>query len=294
MVLYKLSDNLTQALPRPFLVQIGFGPIDVGVATATIGLVATLVGTVLGGLLTDSLGLGRALWIFGFFQIVSNLGYARPRARSGPTASSCTWPPPSRWVPRGLGSGAFGVLLLRLTQKRFSGTQYALLSSLFTLPRVLAGPVAGVMAATIGWRDFFIFTVVTGVPGMVMLARFVPWGVRDPVFQVGAKRPALPCRRQAWSGARLVGAATAWGASVLLVGVLGGLTRLRAGGAFDLACRRSCRGEAGKPGGVDDHHQPRAARPGGGARHGGGPRRPPERGLGMDRSRNSRLRSGVP
>ena len=62
----------------------------------------------------------------------------------------------------GLGSGAFGVLLLRLTQKRFSATQYALLSSLFTLPRVLAGPVAGVMADAIGWRDFFILTVLTG------------------------------------------------------------------------------------------------------------------------------------
>src|SRR6185295_2944002 len=130
-------------------------------------------------------------WIFGFFQIVSNLGYAVV-AQVGP----------NRWVmyaatafelgSTGLGSGAFGVLLLRLTQKRFSATQYALLSSLFTLPRVLAGPVAVVMADAIGWRDFFIFTILTGIPGMVMLARFVPWGVRDPVFQVAAARRGPP------------------------------------------------------------------------------------------------------
>ena len=69
----------------------------------------------------------------------------------------------------GLGTGAFGVLLLRLTQKRFSATQYALLSSLFAIPRVLAGPPAGVLADAIGWRDFFILTLLTGIPGLVML-----------------------------------------------------------------------------------------------------------------------------
>jgi PAT family beta-lactamase induction signal transducer AmpG len=234
VVLYKLSDNLTQALTRPFLVQVGFGPVDVGVATATIGLVATLVGTVLGGLLTDSLGLGRALWIFGFFQIVSNLGYAVV-AQVGP----------NRWVmyaatafelgSTGLGSGAFGVLLLRLTQKRFSATQYALLSSLFTLPRVLAGPVAGIMADAIGWRDFFIFTIVTGIPGMVMLARFVPWGVRDPMIGVAAAPKGPPLMARAIVVRASTFALAAWAASSGLVGVLGGLAAIRGGRGFDPA-----------------------------------------------------------
>jgi MFS transporter, PAT family, beta-lactamase induction signal transducer AmpG len=233
VVLYKLSDNLTQALTRPFLVQTGFGPVDVGVATATIGLVATLIGTVLGGLLTDSLGLGRALWIFGFFQIVSNLGYALV-AEVGP----------NRWLmyaaiafemgSTGLGSGAFGVLLLRLTQKRFSATQYALLSSLFTLPRVLAGPVAGVMADAIGWRDFFIFTIVTGIPGMVMLGRFVPWGVRDPVFQVAAPRSGRRLSRRSVVVRAALGGTVAWGAGLVVVAVLGGLAGVRGGRSFDL------------------------------------------------------------
>jgi PAT family beta-lactamase induction signal transducer AmpG len=95
----------------------------------------------------------------------------------------------------GLGQGAFGVLLMRLTQKRFSATQYALLSSLFTLPRILSGPVAGVLANAMGWRDFFVLTVVFGVPGMVMLARFVPWGVRDVEFEVEAPVRGEPLTR---------------------------------------------------------------------------------------------------
>ena len=76
VVLYKLSDNLTQALTRPFLIQAGYGPVDVGVATATIGQTAAVVGGFVGGYLTGSMGLGRALWVFGFLQIVSNVGYA--------------------------------------------------------------------------------------------------------------------------------------------------------------------------------------------------------------------------
>ncbi len=182
VVLYKLSDNLTQALIRPFLVQTGFGDFDVGIATATIGEVAAIVGAVAGGLLTDRIGMGRALWIFGLLQMLSNLGYAavaqvgvnRPLMYSAQAFELGT---------SGLGMGAFGVLLLRLTEKRFSATQYALLSSLFTLPRILAGPLAGVLADALGWRNFFVLTVAFGFPGLVLLARFVPWGVRDLDFE---------------------------------------------------------------------------------------------------------------
>src|SRR5260370_17468697 len=118
VVLYKLSDNLTQALTRPFLVQVGFNDFDVGVATATIGNAAAIAGTFLGGLLTERLGLGRALWIFGFLQIVSSLGYAvvaqvgvnRPVLYAAQAFELCS---------TGLGSVPFGVLLLRLPQNAF-------------------------------------------------------------------------------------------------------------------------------------------------------------------------------
>jgi PAT family beta-lactamase induction signal transducer AmpG len=234
VVLYKLSDNLTQALARPFLVQVGFGPVDVGVATATIGLIATLAGTLLGGLLTNSLGLGRALWIFGFLQIVSNLGYALV-AEVGPNRLLMYAAVAFEMGSTGLGSGAFGVLLLRLTQKRFSATQYALLSSLFTLPRILGGPVAGVMADAIGWRDFFVFTIVTGIPGMIMLARFVPWGVREPEFHVASPRSGPPLSRRGVVARACVGAVAGGVATLLTVSVVRGLSAVRGGRPFEPA-----------------------------------------------------------
>jgi MFS transporter, PAT family, beta-lactamase induction signal transducer AmpG len=79
----------------------------------------------------------------------------------------------------GMGTGAFSVLLLRLTQKRFSATQYALFSSIFALGRTLSGPPAGSLVDALGWRNFFLASILFAIPGMVMLHRFVPWGSRD-------------------------------------------------------------------------------------------------------------------
>ena len=231
VILYKLSDNLTQALTRPFLVQIGFTPVDVGVVTGTIALVATLIGTFLGGLLTNSLGLGRALWVFGFFQIVSNLGYALV-AQVGPNKPVMYAAVAFELGSTGLGSGAFGVLLLRLTQKRFSATQFALLSSLFSISRVLAGPPAGLMADTIGWRDFFILTIFTGIPGLLMLARFVPWSVREPEFHVAAPPQGEPLSRRELVTRSAVGGVVAAVIGVLTMATLWGIRSYRAKHGF--------------------------------------------------------------
>lgn len=191
VVLFKLSDNLTQALLRPFFVQIGFHDNDVGAGSMTVGTVAMIIGTAVGGIMTGPMGLGRALWITGLLQIFSNLGYA-VLAVSGPSRPVLYAAQFLEMGCSGLGTGAFGVLLLRLTQKRFSATQYALLSSLMAVTRSLTGPVSGVLVDAVGWRNFFIFTVLAGIPGMVMLQRFVPWRVRDPEFHVVEPRRGQP------------------------------------------------------------------------------------------------------
>ena len=82
-------------------------------------------------------------------------------------------------LTQGLGTGAFSVLLMRLTRKRFSVTQYAVLSSLFSLPRVFAGPITGYLAKGVGWHQFFIITMIAGIPGLLLLQRFSPFGKRD-------------------------------------------------------------------------------------------------------------------
>ena len=199
VVLYKLSDQLTQALTRPFLVQMGFDDFDVGEIASIIGQVATILGAFLGGVLTPVLGLGRAFWVFGFLQLFSNLGYA-VLAEVGPNRPHHVRRQGFRTPFFGSRDRGFGVLLLRLTEKRFSATQYGLLSSLFTIPRILAGPVAGVAADALGWRDFFIATVFAGLPGLLMLARFVPWNARELRFEVASPSTKAPLSGSGPSG----------------------------------------------------------------------------------------------
>jgi PAT family beta-lactamase induction signal transducer AmpG len=91
-----------------------------------------------------------------------------------------------------MGTGAFSVLLLRMTQKRFSATQYALFSSLFGLPRIVSGPISGFVVDAVGWAPFFWSTLACGIPGLVLLARFVPIGVREPSFAVEPPRRRAP------------------------------------------------------------------------------------------------------
>jgi PAT family beta-lactamase induction signal transducer AmpG len=184
VLLYKLSDQLTQALTRPFLIDMGYNADHRGIALATVGMVATIVGALIGGWVTTLAGLGHSLWIFGFLQIFSNIGYYLLARIGGPNLPAMYAATSFELLTSGLGTGAFFVLLMRMTQKRFSATQYALFSSMFALPRLLAGPIAGFAVDAMGWPSFFLSTLVMGIPGMVMLGRFVPMGVRDPEFAV--------------------------------------------------------------------------------------------------------------
>jgi PAT family beta-lactamase induction signal transducer AmpG len=185
VVLYKLSDQLTQALTRPFLIDMGYNADQRGVALATITLFATVGGAFVGGWVTTLAGLGHSLWIFGVLQVFSNAGYLGLSLLSAPNPALMYAAAGFELGTSGMGTGAFSVLLIRLTEKRFSATQYALLSSLFALPRVIAGPAAGFAVAAVGWSTFFAGTIILGIPGLLMLGKFVPLGVREPDIELG-------------------------------------------------------------------------------------------------------------
>ncbi len=106
-----------------------------------------------------------------------------------------------------MATGAFGVLLLRLTQKQFSSTQYALFSSVFALGRALAGPPAGFLADAIGWTPFFGISVLASVPGLVLLQKFAPLSAPEPDLTAEARVAAEPVTR-----GRLAAAGLAWAA----------------------------------------------------------------------------------
>jgi PAT family beta-lactamase induction signal transducer AmpG len=107
---------------------------------------------------------------------------------------------------------------------------------LFALPRVAAGPITGFAVAAIGWSSFFLTTLVIGVPGLLMLHRFAPFGVREPQFEheAGAVPPA------AISGLLRPGLSAALGLAIgaaLLLAVLDAMDKVRSTpeAGFDIA-----------------------------------------------------------
>jgi len=250
VLLYKFSDQLTQALTRPFLIDMGYSADHRGIALATVGLFATIVGSVAGAWVTTMVGLGHALWVFGFLQVFSNLGYYFVSLPGHPVLPLMYGATSFELFTSGLGTGAFSVLLLRMTQKRFSATQSALFSSLFALPRLLAGPIAGVAVDAMGWSTFFLTTLVMGVPGLVMLQRFVPMGTRDPVFTVDEATYGPPLRRAQIALRGMAGGAVLAVAGFVLDAALMAVKTMReTKGAYDLGAALA---KLASPAGIGD------------------------------------------
>lgn len=219
VICFKLADNLAGALLRPFLRDMGYDAAARGIGTGMWSLVATIAGTFLGGAMTQTAGVGRSLWISGILQVGSNIGYVLV-SRTGVNLPLMYGSVFFESFTTGMGTGAFSVLLLRLTEKRFSATQYAVLSSIFSLPRVVAGPITGYFVHALGWTNFLWLTILSGLPGLALLYRICPPGVRDPEFEILPPKEGRPrsVRELATSGAAaalVIGVVTAGLAALL-------------------------------------------------------------------------------
>jgi PAT family beta-lactamase induction signal transducer AmpG len=123
------------------------------------------------------IGINRSLWIFGVLQAVSTAGFAI-LARVGHSLPALSGVIAFENLTSGMGTAAYAAYMGSITDKRFTATQYALLSSLMGVPRVLASAPTGFLAKHMGWESFFVFCVLIAVPGMLLLLKFAPWNKR--------------------------------------------------------------------------------------------------------------------
>jgi PAT family beta-lactamase induction signal transducer AmpG len=248
VILYKLSDVMANALLRPFLHDMGYNQVDRGVILGFLTWASTAAGALLGGLVTTGLGVGRSLWLFGVVQALSNLGYiaVAMSSVSRPLMLTATG---FETFCSGMGSGAFSVLLLRLTQKRFSGTQYALMSSLFALPRIVAGPIAGFVVDAVGWVSYFWLSIAAGIPGLLFLRRFAPLGGQEPDLDVHESAPGPPISTRTLATRGIAAGLLIFLGGAVLAESLAGLKGLRATPPvpFDLLARLSTLFEMATP-----------------------------------------------
>jgi MFS transporter, PAT family, beta-lactamase induction signal transducer AmpG len=206
IVFYKLGDAFAGSLLTPFLLKgMAFSPAEVGVVNKVFGLWMTIAGALVGGALMLKIGLWRALFVFGVLQLASNLGFwwlaAQGKGQLGQLLI-----PAFDWgfvslklatpvdvgllavvigenLSGGMGTAAFLALLMSLCNQRFTATQFALLSAFASIGRVWVGPLAGVLAESIGWPTFFIVSIVAGAPALALL-----WWMRSPIQAL--ERPA--------------------------------------------------------------------------------------------------------
>jgi len=171
IVLYKLGDAFAGSLSTAFLIRgAGFTPAEVGAVNKGVGLVATLVGGLLGGWMLSKTGLWKALLLFGVLQALTNLGFWW-LASIQPGLPEMTAVVLMENLAGGMGTAAFVALLMGLCDMRFTATQFALLSALASVGRVWVGPVAGIAATDYGWPSFFLGSFAAALPGLWMLTQ---------------------------------------------------------------------------------------------------------------------------
>lgn len=168
ILLYKIGDTMASQMTIPFYLDIGFSKTEIGAVVKLFGFWATILGGLTGGVLILRLGIYHALWGFGILQGVSTAGFAA-LALVGASLPGLAAVIAFENFSGGLGTAAYVAFMASLTNKRFTATQYALLSSLMGVPRVIASSPTGFMVEWMGWVPFFLFCALIAVPGLLLL-----------------------------------------------------------------------------------------------------------------------------
>jgi PAT family beta-lactamase induction signal transducer AmpG len=177
ILLYKIGDSMASAMTIPFYLDIGFSKTEIGAVVKLFGFWATIGGSLVGGIMMLRLGINRSLWIFGFLQAISTAGFAL-LARIGHSIPTLSGVIAFENLSSGMGTAAFVAFMASITNKRFTATQYALLTSLMGVPRVMASAPTGFLAKHLGWENFFIACALMAIPGILLLLKFASWNTK--------------------------------------------------------------------------------------------------------------------
>jgi len=173
VLLYKIGDAMAANMTTPFILKLGYTKATLAAIGKVFGLVSLLAGGFLGGALILRWGMGRSLLVFGVLQAASTAAFASLQAFAGDGPGTARIALASviafENVTSGMGASAFVGFMASLTDKRFTATQYALLTSLMAVPRVILSAPTGWMVEQVGWTAFFLFCTAIAVPGLLLV-----------------------------------------------------------------------------------------------------------------------------
>lgn len=167
--LYKIGDALALTLMTKFLLHgLGFTLTEVGLAYKIVSFVATILGAFIGGVILTRKSIFYGLVMFGFAQAFSNLMFVVLAASDKSFSLMAT----AIFIENfcsGLSTAAFFAFLMSLCNKKYTASQYALLSAVASLGRVFLGPVAAMIVTSFGWTQFFVWSFILSFPGVILL-----------------------------------------------------------------------------------------------------------------------------
>jgi PAT family beta-lactamase induction signal transducer AmpG len=174
MFFYKLGDSMATALATPFYLDMGFTRTEIGSIAKVAALWSVIAGSLIGGIAMLRLSINRALWIFGFVQLVTILGFAWLSV-AGHTPVGLFLVVSAEYLGVGLGTVALTAYIARETSRAFTATQFALFTSFIAVPRTFANASTGFLIEAMGYTTFFLLCTALAVPGMLMLLKVAHW-----------------------------------------------------------------------------------------------------------------------
>lgn len=168
ILMYKVGDSMASNMTTPFILDIGYSKTDIGTVAKTFGMVATILGGIIGGSMMLKLNMKLSLIFFGILQAVSTLGFSilpSLPVTFGSLAAVIAF----ENLASGMGTAAYAAYMATLTNKQFTATQYALLTALMGIPRVILASPTGWMSKVMGWEMFFVVCTVVAIPGLLLL-----------------------------------------------------------------------------------------------------------------------------
>ncbi len=192
ILLYKIGDNMAGAMTIPFILKMGFSKTEYFIIVKGIGMFGLFGGVILGGSIMIRLGIARSLWVFGILQAISTAFFAFMVIIDH---SSQAWLDHKQLIlgcivgfeffSTGLGQAAYATYMAIQTNKRFTATQYALLTSLMAVPGVVAASATGFMAKYLGWDVFYYLCALIAIPGILLLFKIAPWNTSNEQLENG-------------------------------------------------------------------------------------------------------------
>lgn len=167
--LFRLTDITMGSMANPFYLALGYTLKQVAAIAKFYGVILSIAGAFLGGIAVARVGSTRALLIGGVLVIVSNLGFALLALHGAPSVPGLALVISGDNLAAGFAGSAFIAYLSGLTNTAYTATQYALFSSIFTLPGKLLGGASGFVSEALGWPGFFVYTSALGIPALLLI-----------------------------------------------------------------------------------------------------------------------------